>query len=179
TSTSLHTPRPKYDSVVFSRMDDLCSVISCTLHGFSLTPVQRQRYKPVPLRRRDGGPGIRRPECARMSRTSQQAHAGCSPPLRLVRCPKNRCPPRDCIAFSAKPAFVASRTCMDGRLAFLFPGQGSQQVGMGLDLYRRFAVVRETFREAEDLLDLPVEQLCLRGPASELQRTEHCEPAAV
>jgi len=66
---------------------------------------------------------------------------------------------------------------MDGRLAFLFPGQGSQQVGMGLDLYRRFAVVRETFREAEDLLDLPVEQLCFRGPASELQRTEHCEPA--
>lgn len=66
---------------------------------------------------------------------------------------------------------------MDGRLAFLFPGQGSQQVGMGVDLYRRFAVVRETFQEAEDLLDLPVAQLCFRGPASELQKTEHCQPA--
>lgn len=66
---------------------------------------------------------------------------------------------------------------MDGRLAWLFPGEGSQQVGMGLDLYLRFAVVRETFQEAEDLLDLPVEQLCFRGPASELQRTGHCQPA--
>jgi [acyl-carrier-protein] S-malonyltransferase len=66
---------------------------------------------------------------------------------------------------------------MDGRLAWLFPGEGAQRVGMGLDLYRRFPVVRETFREAEDLLDLPVEQLCFRGPASDLQRTEYCQPA--
>jgi len=53
-------------------------------------------------------------------------------------------------------ANTPNEDCMDGRLAFLFPGQGSQQVGMGLDLYRRFDVVRETFQEAEDLLDLPV-----------------------
>ena len=66
---------------------------------------------------------------------------------------------------------------MDGRLAWLFPGEGAQRVGMGLDLYRRFPVVRDTFREAEDLLDLPVEQLCFRGPASDLQRTEYCQPA--
>src|SRR3989442_10729120 len=69
------------------------------------------------------------------------------------------------------------RTCMDGRFAFLFPGQDSQQVGMGLDLYRRFPVVRETFREASDLLELPVEELCFRGPPSELHKTEHGQPA--
>src|SRR3989442_2551993 len=69
------------------------------------------------------------------------------------------------------------RTCMDGRFAFLFPGQDSQQVGMGLDLYRRFPVVRETFREAGDLLELPVEELCFRGPLSELHKTEHGQPA--
>ena len=66
---------------------------------------------------------------------------------------------------------------MDGRFAFLFPGQDSQQVGMGLDLYRRFPVVRETFREAGDLLELPVEELCFRGPLSELHKTEHGQPA--
>jgi [acyl-carrier-protein] S-malonyltransferase len=66
---------------------------------------------------------------------------------------------------------------MAAGLAFLFPGEASHKVGMGLDLYMRFPAVRDTLQEAEDLFGLPIEQLCFRGPASELQQTEHGQPA--
>ncbi len=66
---------------------------------------------------------------------------------------------------------------MAARVAFLFPGQAAQYVGMGKDLYRRFPEVPATFREATELLELPLVELCFDGPAAELQRTENCQPA--
>jgi [acyl-carrier-protein] S-malonyltransferase len=62
-------------------------------------------------------------------------------------------------------------------LAFLFPGQGSQAVGMGKDLCERFAVAREIFAEADDILRLPLSTLCFEGPLEELTLTVNTQPA--
>lgn len=61
--------------------------------------------------------------------------------------------------------------------ALLFPGQGSQRVGMGRRLADEHPVARATMVEADDALDLPLSRLCFEGPESELTRTEHCQPA--
>lgn len=61
--------------------------------------------------------------------------------------------------------------------AALFPGQGSQSVGMGKFLYENFAVARETFEEASDTLRRDFKHLCFEGPESELQLTENTQPA--
>ena len=60
---------------------------------------------------------------------------------------------------------------------FLFPGQGSQHVGMGEDLHRNFPRVRELFEEASDALSMNFEQLCFEGPESLLVQTENVQPA--
>jgi [acyl-carrier-protein] S-malonyltransferase len=62
-------------------------------------------------------------------------------------------------------------------LAVVFAGQGAQAVGMAADLHERFAVVRDTFAEAEAACGLPLTRLCFEGPASELDRTEVTQPA--
>lgn len=61
--------------------------------------------------------------------------------------------------------------------AFLFPGQGSQVVGMGKDLAQRHPVARGTFEEADDALGIKVSQLCFEGPEDELRLTENTQPA--
>ena len=68
---------------------------------------------------------------------------------------------------------------MTGRngVAFLFPGQGSQHVGMGQALCDRFPEARAVFEEAEDALALNLRELCFGGPAAELNRTENTQPA--
>jgi [acyl-carrier-protein] S-malonyltransferase len=60
---------------------------------------------------------------------------------------------------------------------FLFPGQGSQHVGMGEDLHRNFPRVRELFAEASVALSMNFEQLCFEGPESLLVQTENVQPA--
>ena len=62
-------------------------------------------------------------------------------------------------------------------LAFLFPGQGSQQAGMGRDLWENFPAARETLQEADEALGFPLSRLCFEGPAEALQLTANTQPA--
>jgi len=66
---------------------------------------------------------------------------------------------------------------MSKKIAFLFPGQGSQSVGMGRDLCDHFAVARATFDEADSALGFPLSKLCFDGPEETLRLTEHTQPA--
>ncbi len=68
---------------------------------------------------------------------------------------------------------------MSSGLALLFPGQGSQSVGMARDLVARFDVARAVFEEADDVLGFALGQLCFEGPQEELTRTENAQPALV
>src|SRR5579872_3869163 len=63
------------------------------------------------------------------------------------------------------------------KVAFIFPGQGSQYVGMGKSLASRFPTAREIFDTADQQLGFSLTQLCFEGPAEELQRTENTQPA--
>lgn len=62
-------------------------------------------------------------------------------------------------------------------LAFLFPGQGSQAVGMGKELAETHAVARRTFEEADEALGYKLSQLCFEGPEDQLRLTEITQPA--
>jgi [acyl-carrier-protein] S-malonyltransferase len=61
--------------------------------------------------------------------------------------------------------------------ALLFPGQGSQRVGMGRDLALKFDVAKRTYEEADDVLGFPLSKLCFEGPEDELTLTKHTQPA--
>jgi [acyl-carrier-protein] S-malonyltransferase len=63
------------------------------------------------------------------------------------------------------------------KTAFLFPGQGSQSVGMGRDLASSFPVARRTFEEANDALGFDLADLCFQGPEEQLRLTEFTQPA--
>jgi len=62
-------------------------------------------------------------------------------------------------------------------VAFLFPGQGSQAVGMGKELAEAHPAARQTFEEADDALGYKVSQLCCEGPEDQLRLTEITQPA--
>lgn len=68
---------------------------------------------------------------------------------------------------------------MDSSLAFVFPGQGSQQPGMGKELCDNFKVAALVFEEASESLKLDLKKLCFEGPAETLQLTENTQPAIV
>jgi len=61
--------------------------------------------------------------------------------------------------------------------AILFPGQGSQYVGMGLDFYERFDSVKKIFRTVDESLDFPLSKFILNGPENELKLTQNTQPA--
>jgi [acyl-carrier-protein] S-malonyltransferase len=66
---------------------------------------------------------------------------------------------------------------MTTRLAYIFPGQGSQFSGMGKDLAEKYAAARQVFEEADDALGFSISRLCFEGTAEELQLTENTQPA--
>jgi [acyl-carrier-protein] S-malonyltransferase len=63
------------------------------------------------------------------------------------------------------------------KIAFLFPGQGSQVVGMGLDFYQKYDFAREIFEMAEEITRLKIADLCFSGPMAELTQTVNLQPA--
>ena len=63
------------------------------------------------------------------------------------------------------------------KTAFVFPGQGSQKVGMLQDLYNEYAIVRQRFAEADEALGYSISKLCFEGPDTELVKTANTQPA--
>ena len=61
--------------------------------------------------------------------------------------------------------------------AILFPGQGSQTVGMGTEFFNKFDLVKKIFNQADEKLNFPISKLILNGPADDLQLTQNTQPA--
>jgi len=62
------------------------------------------------------------------------------------------------------------------KIAFLFPGQGSQSVGMGLDFYQEFVFVKEIFEMASEICKMDISKLCFKGPMEDLTKTINLQP---
>ena len=63
------------------------------------------------------------------------------------------------------------------KVAYVFPGQGSQSTGMGLDLYNSYPSAKEVFDEADASLGFSLSCLCFEGPEEELTKTHNVQPA--
>ena len=63
------------------------------------------------------------------------------------------------------------------KIAFLFPGQGSQYLGMGQDIYQEFGLVREIFDMASEIAKINLSRLCFKGPMEDLTQTVNLQPA--
>jgi len=63
------------------------------------------------------------------------------------------------------------------KTAIVFPGQGSQAIGMGKDLYENFATAKEVFQKTDEILGVNLSKIMFEGPADELTKTENTQPA--
>ena len=61
--------------------------------------------------------------------------------------------------------------------SLIFPGQGSQVVGMGKEFYDNFNLVKDLFKEADEALGVPLSKIILSGPKEELELTSNTQPA--
>ena len=68
---------------------------------------------------------------------------------------------------------------MTAQVAFLFPGQGSQTVGMGADIYASSPAARRVFDTVDEALGFPLSTLCFQGPEDILRETINTQPAIV
>jgi [acyl-carrier-protein] S-malonyltransferase len=68
-------------------------------------------------------------------------------------------------------------TPSEHKIAFIFPGQGSQSVGMGKELAEKYPIARQTFEEADNALGYKLSQICFEGPEDQLRLTEITQPA--
>ena len=63
------------------------------------------------------------------------------------------------------------------KIAFVFPGQGSQVIGMGKEIHDNYSVARETYQKADQILGRSISDLCFNGPEADLKDTRNCQPA--
>lgn len=63
------------------------------------------------------------------------------------------------------------------KTAFVFPGQGSQKVGMMQDLYNEYQIVRDLFAKADEVLGYSIKEMCFAGPEEDLRKTANTQPA--
>lgn len=63
-----------------------------------------------------------------------------------------------------------------GKMAFVFPGQGTQYVGMGQNIYNNYPEAREVFYKANEIMGMDIKKLCFEGPEEEIIKTENQQP---
>lgn len=80
---------------------------------------------------------------------------------------------------TAVAPFVAYGEQVRADRALVFPGQGAQSVGMGLDLYEQFPTAREVYDRADEVLGFKLTKLCFEGPEDDLRQTKNSQPAIV
>ena len=61
--------------------------------------------------------------------------------------------------------------------SLLFPGQGSQVVGMGIEFYKNYEIVKKIFKQADEKLNYSLSKIILEGPESDLQLTKNTQPS--
>ncbi|WP_110953101.1 ACP S-malonyltransferase [Anaerosinus massiliensis] len=63
------------------------------------------------------------------------------------------------------------------KIAFVFPGQGSQTIGMGQELFEKYDIAKDLFKKADDVLGFSIKDMCFNGPEEELRKTFNTQPA--